>query len=327
MVKNLLDFHPDLFVFPPNELHFFRYSYHPSLVKDKAASIENPGKLLEELSQSPFITRMSDKEGTFYLAAFDKVKFDRYIRSCEPHNSREVYECIFKAMYQALYNREMPENLRCVSKTVLETEFFPELQQMFPDLRFVYVLRNPYAHFVSSVKSLRTHTGKHQNRNNREGMKLHWLRDPYPFLGPELRRMKNSYYFMEKFAGLYPDQFYVLVYDELLKDPEQEMQKLCRFLEIDYHPVVLKPTIMGQLWSGNSWSNELFRKIDTQPLYQWKKGISKGEIRLINRHFRQLIKRFFASVEEGGSMILPFHASEYKPWVYFGNRVLYYWNL
>ncbi len=32
MVKNLLDNHPDLFVYPPNELHFFKFTITTTLV-------------------------------------------------------------------------------------------------------------------------------------------------------------------------------------------------------------------------------------------------------------------------------------------------------
>ncbi|MCF8335414.1 MAG: sulfotransferase [Bacteroidales bacterium] len=326
MVKNLLDSHPGLFVFPPNELHFFRYSYHPSMVKDKTATIENPGELLEALSNSFFITRMSDKTSAFYLPDFKRKAFDDYLRSANVQTFREVYLRLYEAMFYAFYGEKMPESLRCVSKTVLETEFFPELHNMFPDLKFIYVLRHPYAHFVSAVKSMRTHTGKRKDRVTAEGMKLHWFRDPYPFLGPELNRMRHSYYFMEKFAGLYPDQFYILVYDNLLLNPEQEMKNLCRFLDINFDPVLLKPTILGEPWGGNSWTNESFSEINTKPLHQWRKDIAQGEIRLINKYFGALINRFFAPAEKGGNLFLPFHPSEYKPWVYVGNRMLYYWT-
>lgn len=327
LVKSLLDHHPDLFVFPPNELHLFRYSAHPSLVKDKLARLENPGELLHALGINSFIQRMGDKTSPHYQPEFDAVAFQEQIRSAKPGDQREVYSLLFEAMHASLYGEALPQGMRCVSKTVLETEFFPEWLNMFPDCRFVYVLRNPYAHFVSAVRSLRTHTGRNNRRKNRqtyEGMPLHALRDPYPFLGPELARMKHSYYFMEKYARLFPDHFYILVYDELIRSPETEMQKLCSFLEIRYEQSLLKPTLLGKPWGGNSWHSPRLDGIDTLPLHQWKKHISGGELRLLNRHFRDLIDRYFEVQTPDSSILWPFHASEYKPWVYLGNRFLYY---
>jgi hypothetical protein len=131
---------------------------------------------------------------------------------------------------------------------------------------------------------------------------------------------------MRKFAALYPERFYILVYDDLIMNPEQEMRNLCRFLDIDFDPVLLRPTIHGTPWGGNSWSNESFTAIDSKPLHQWKKEISKREIRLLNKHFGSLIDTYFSGENAGGSLFIPFQPSEYKPWVYLGNRILFYWS-
>ncbi|HKL38903.1 MAG TPA: sulfotransferase [Bacteroidales bacterium] len=327
LVKSLLDNHPDLFVFPPNELHFFRYSAHPSLVKDKLARMEKNDELFHALAMSSFIRRMGDKRSEYYQPEFDPHTFNELIRSGQPKDHRDVYNLLFEAMYASLYGETLPQGVRCVSKTVLETEFFPEWLSMYPDCRFVYVLRNPYAHFVSAVRSLRTHTGRNNRRKNRstyEGMPLHAIDDPYPFLGPELGRMRHSYYFMEKYARLYPDHFHILVYDELIRSPEHEMKKLCGFLDIRYDPHLLEPTLLGRPWKGNSWHSPELDGIDTRPLNEWKKHISGGEVRLLNRYFRGLIDRHFELQLPYSSLLWPFHASEYKPWVYLGNRFLYY---
>ena len=327
MVKSLLDSHPDFFVFPPNELHLFRYSAHPSLVKDKLARLDKPGELLHAVGINSFIQRMSDKGSEYYQPDFDPHTFNEMIRSGQPKDHGEVYNLLFEAMYASLHGVPLPKDLRCVSKTVLETEFFPEWLNMFPDCRFVYVLRNPYAHFVSAVRSLRTHTGRNNRRKNRptyEGMPLHTFRDPYPFLGPELGRMRHSYYFMEKYARLYPDHFHILIYDELIERPEEELTTLCRFLDIPYDKCLLEPTLLGRPWKGNSWHRPALDGIDTLPLNEWKKHISGGEVRLLNQHFSGLIEKYFELQSPASSMLWPFHVSEYKPWVYLGNRFLYY---
>ncbi len=328
LVKSLLDGHPDLFVYPPNELHLFRYSDHPALVKDKLARYKQPARLLQAVAKTPFVRRMADRTSSFYLPEFDSNLFDRQInRQIDPHKPirlHEVFTGLMQAMYQAIYKQSMPDRLRGVSKSVLETEYFPEIRQMFPDSRFIYVLRNPYAHFVSAVRSMRTHTGKANKRDGYEGMTLKALTHPYPFLGPELKRMEHSYYFMQKYARLYPDRFYVLVYDDLIADPRREMERLCRFLDLRFDEVLLRPTLMERPWKGNSWFNGDFEGIDRRPLEQWKQHIRAGEIRLVNRHFNRLIQDYFELLETSGSIWAPFHRSEYKPWVYLANRLLYF---
>ena len=325
MVKNLLDSHPDLFVFPPNELHFFRFTHHPSMVKDKFSKIADPKQLVKKIAENNFITRIADKDSEFFLSEFNYNNFIDYIERSTVEDFKTVYEVLFRAFYRALGNEEEPNLLRFVSKTVLETEYFPELMKWFPDLKFVYVLRNPYAHFVSAVKSLRTHTNR-KKPESFEGMKLSARRNPYPYIGPEIFRMKHSYYFMEKFQRLYPKNFYTLVYDELLKDPQSEIMKLTSFLEIDFNPVLLKPTILGKGWKGNSWSNHQFSGISKTPLNEWKKDISGGEIRLINSFFSTLIEKYFHLEEPKTNILKPFHSSEYRPKIYMANRLLYFSN-
>ena len=129
---------------------------------------------------------------------------------------------------------------------------------------------------------------------------------------------------MEKFSRLYPDQFYVLVYDNLVRSPEEELGKLCNFLNLRWDKILLEPTILGHPWEGNSWQKKNFKGIDQLPLNQWRKHLSGGEIRLLNRHFEDLIERYFELVPSKRSLLFPFHASEYKPWVYIGNRMLYH---
>lgn len=327
LVKSLLDGHPDLFVFPANELHLFRYSWHPSMVKDKLARLSDPVELLWAVARNTFISRMANPEGPYHLREFDYNRFKEVISSREVEGLKDVYETLMKAMYTSLYGKELPSNLLATSKTVLETEYFPEWLNMFSGCRFVYVLRNPYAHFVSVVRSLRTHAGKSKNKQTYEGMPLNILQNPYPFLGPELIRMRNSYHLMRKYAELYPGQFYILVYDDLLLDPEGQMRKLCKFLGISYRESLLQPTILGKQWRGNSWFGGDFEAIDPGPLYHWKKYIHPGEIKILNRYFSEVIEHYFEPLEPGGSLIQPFHASEYKPWVYLGNRLLYYLGL
>ena len=323
LVKHLLDSHPELFVFPPNELHFFGYSHHPSLVKDKQARIINPGELIKQIAENYFITRLTRKNTEYYLPQFDYKKFNDYIEQAPTNNYKQVYENLFRAFYYALGNNSSLDHLRFASKTVLETEFFPELLNWFPNLRFVYVLRNPYSHYVSTVKSLRTHTSRAKGQKH-EGMKLSAIRNPYPYIGHEISRMKHSYYFMEKYSRLYPTHFYVLIYEDLLKNSKKEMEKLCDFLGIQFDPVLLKPTLLNQLWYGNSWHYSDFTGIDKRPLKKWKKEISKVEIRFLNKFFGSFIKRYFHKEESRVPVWKPLHISEYKITNYLANRLLYH---
>jgi len=202
---------------------------------------------------------------------------------------------------------------------VLETEFVPYLRQWFPDTKFVYVLRNPYGHFASARNSMRITDGS-------EGDALSILDDPYPFIGSELRRMKLSYYLMGKYKRLYPDQFYVLVYDDILRAPESTLRSLTEFLGIEYHESITNPTICGEQWGGNSWYEDEFDGIDTSPLDHWMDDISRLEKQVITDLFGDLIDEYgFDRLSTDVSLFRPFSVAE-RPHTYLANRLAVYWQ-
>lgn len=242
MIKSLLDGHPELFVYPPNELHFFRYSEHDGIVKDKLARADGPEELLNALYQIDFVQRMSDSSSSDYRESLNVTEFNERIKMASPKSYPDVYRELFETMEVASSHIDADlEEQRPASKTVLETEFFPELRQWFSDLKFVYVLRNPYGHFASARNSMRISGGS-------EGDDMTLLGDPYPFIGSELRRMRLSYYFMRKYRRLYPSNFYVLIYDEILRNPEPTLRDLAEFLDIEYDSEMTNPTICGKPW-------------------------------------------------------------------------------
>jgi hypothetical protein len=320
-VKNLLDGHPELFVWPPNELHLFRYSDHAALVRDKKRICQNLQDLKHELSRQRFITRQHfesrAEQGTLqdlsgYRRHVDVEQFLELVDRATVTSYKEIYEVLFRAMAKA--SRHFAgdvDNVRFVSKSVLETEYLPELVRWFPDLKFVYVLRNPYGHFNAVRNSMRRRDGS-----------LGRFSPPYPYLGREIATMQGSYYFMLKWRDLYPEQFHILVYDRLLDDPEPHLRELCRFLGIEPHETLMTPTLCGEPWSGNSWYKG-FDGIDKSPLTHWMGDISGGEIRLINTHFANVFDEFgFERIESRTSRLVPFHPSE-RPINYLANRALF----
>lgn len=320
MVKNLLDGHPELFVYPPNEVHFFRYSEHDAAIKDKQGRESDPAALLDRLANIQFVQRMNDDSSSDYRPQIDLEQFNNSVSGRTPSSFPEVYEALFESMANASshFDCDLDEQ-RPASKTVLDTEFFPELREWFPDLKFLYVLRNPYGHFASARNSMRLQSG------SSEGSDMGLLSDPYPFIGSELRRMELSYHLARKFERLYPDQFSIVLYDDILEAPEETLRDVASFLEIDYHEKMTNPTVCGEPWGGNSWYAEAFEGIDPSPLDHWMDDISAGEIRVINDLFSDVFDTFsFDRIDADKSTLRRFHLSE-GPRSYVANRFAIYW--
>lgn len=318
MVKDLIDGHPEIFVYPPNEFHFFRFSSHPSLVKDKKAWESELDKIKEHLISTHFVNDINKHD---YGEIVNVLKFKEKVMGAQVKTYAELIEAVSKAMAESCYEFKGDVNdIRFASKTVLETEFFLELKKWFPDLKFIYILRNPYGHFNAIRFSMRSKT-----KVSPEKMDFNWWRNPYPFLGGEIKRMKISYYFMKKYSSLYPENFYILVYDRVLLNPEEEMRNLADFIEVPFHECMLNTLVCGKLGVRPGWSiDKHTTEIDSRPVTAWKEQISDLEIKLVNRYFRDIITEFnFMSASSNALIWKPFHISE-RPITYLQNRGLFW---
>ncbi len=319
LVKTLLDGHPELFVFPANEFELFHYTHHEAVVAAKYMRSGDVNIVRREMADNPYILRLNRQEegATDFRESIDIPGWRQEVLAATTDTFPELIELLFTSMARhCRYFTGEAARVRHAAKCVLNSEYFPELRAWFPGTQMVYVLRNPYGHFNAIRESSRRGT-------RHEGQRISKLRHTYPILGTELRRMSLSYYFMRKWQALHPEQFYILVYDRLLMDPEREVRKLATFLGIAYDEVLLQPTIGGEPWGGNSWKVAAFDRIDRRPLTHWQEDISKLEVRLINHYFGDVLRDFgFERIESREKIWKPIDWSE-RPIEYVVNRLLF----
>ncbi len=320
MFKTLLDSHPEIFMFPANEFELFYYSHHKSMMLGKLAYERDLNKLKELIITNEFITRLNNPESealkSYKRDTINIPAFQEEVRAQNPKNYSELTALIYKAMAKnSSYFDGNIDQVRYASKCVLTNEFFPELLSWFPDLKFVEVLRNPYGHF-NAVRNSARKGAKY------EGEKI-TSKHKYPVLGEIIRCMNQSYYNMEKWKELYPNNFYVIVYDRILEDPEKELNKLSEFIGVKFDPSMLNPTVGGEKFGGNSWYVENYDKIDKRPLTHWKGKISPLEIRLVNHFFEEIIKKYGFEYLESNAPLWKKMGSSEDLRTYIGNRILF----
>jgi hypothetical protein len=274
LVRSLLDGHPALFVVP-FETHFFQMGHfwvdyrlrrsRPPVIPFSEAKNEyiklvaHYNSVTDSLADSNLVGR------------FDLERFRQEISGEETQEPGEFFLNYMRAIYVSLYGQELPTDLHIVEKSVENAEFALDLKQMFPGAKFIHILRNPYANLVS----LRRNFG----------------RTRYPFLGPSLASLNNSYYNLYRNLRLVED--YLLVrYEDLLSNPEQSMRSIADYLGIEFMDNLLVPTSMNRPWKGNSSRGIEFSGVSADNIDLWREEITDLEIHHINRLFTFVLEQY-----------------------------------
>ncbi|PLX22872.1 MAG: hypothetical protein C0599_05440 [Salinivirgaceae bacterium] len=304
LMRNLFDGHPDFFVIP-TESHFFQHtrrwvSYYTRKTKPQDVSIDNIKKNMVswiELSNS-ITQKITDAftEGKWNIDLFKETIFSK-----ETNNLRELFDLYIRAIYKSLYGKDLNTQLNFVEKSVENAEFAFELKTMYPDAKFVHIIRNPYSNIVAFRKYISI------NR--------------FPYLKGLLFSMYNSYYYLMKNID-FVDNYHVVVYEDLISNPEKTMRDLTDSLNIPFNEKLLFPSLMGENWGGNSTSNEKFTGVSNKNIDKWKSEITSFEINLVNSLFKGVLEKFnFDIVNPSKSIYFP--AKKESPYKYLMNRMLW----
>jgi hypothetical protein len=149
LLRNLLSGHPNLFVVP-FESHFFplndkdvKYEYRKHCSQGLSYT-EIEGEFKKWIStQNEAVDPMGD---TFVTGKLDVGKFSETFQLTESDTDKTRFEKYMIAIHECLDFGELSDNKRVVEKSVENAEFAVELAKMFPEARFVHIVRNPYAH-------------------------------------------------------------------------------------------------------------------------------------------------------------------------------------
>lgn len=144
---------------------------------------------------------------------------------------------------------------RLVLKSPPHTARVPTLLELFPDARFVHIVRDPYVVFPSTVNLWKSFTARH------------CLQTP-PTEGLEekvFREFRVIYDRLEEARPLFkPGRFHELRYEELVKDPAGEMRKVYAALELDGFDDHALPAVENYLRQTAGYETNKYTLTDAQ---------------------------------------------------------------
>jgi hypothetical protein len=203
LLRSLFDAHPQVMI--PLESRFVQFLYYKYPLNRKWTP-DTASRAIQDLAcgfEPPNIHR------------------DHLEEEIEHHASDLSFERVCKLIYLNTQS-EFPkgEILALGDKNPRYTFFIPQLLKLFPKAKFIHLVRD-YRDNIVSIK--------------RAGKLIKESGNTYFSLGRWI--LYNR--LVLKYQKRYPDRFRRVHFEELIRDPESVMKKLCTFLELDYNPEIL----------------------------------------------------------------------------------------
>lgn len=160
------------------------------------------------------------------------------------------------------------EILRIGDKNPVYSIYTERFLKIFPDARFICIIRDYRDNFVSMRK-------------------LSDLKLEAPILTLQVYRWRYVARLFLKCKKRHPEKFHIVRYEDLVSDKSAVLEELCRFIGIPFEPSVFdfykKKEETFQTYDSplvERVHGSLMNPINTGRMEQWKKELTPGEIRM-----------------------------------------------
>ncbi len=187
-----------------------------------------------------------------------KSSYLEYIRNHEL-NIQNIHYGLFKGLIdsndytQKNYTRES----YLLFKTPESNEVFAQQTfKDFPNSKFIHIIRHPYDTYCSIKSRRQYHYRKYNNLkptstvigSKENGTDFLTGFSEYGIMSVDMA-LKNQ-------AAIGPENYFILLYEDLLSEPEKTMKQVADFLKIPFSDAFLRPTLMGEAHKSGSHQNK-----------------------------------------------------------------------
>jgi hypothetical protein len=271
MMRRVLGNHPDIYML--EELHFFEQLWSTADAQ-KEITIENAILLASKLL---FIQR----DG--YLAEMQEEKYRQEAAGMIKNMQGAIYaHLVLKEFlfYETLkHNKTIP-----CEKTPQDVFYISEILTLFPHCKIINMVRDPRGVMLSQKRKWqrRDMGAKFMTKKEQRRLKINY----HPITISKLwnASVRSALRFKNHI------QVHHINFERLVNYPETEVKRLCKFLEIDFNPLMLN---IPQVGSSNEADLPNSYGIKTERAGNWEKGgLNKAEIYLCERYCGEYMKQF-----------------------------------
>lgn len=162
---------------------------------------------------------------SFYVDATRQLHFnnwtanrDKLLTDLLSMKGEASYSDVVKVFYLNYISFYKKDQIKLIGdKTPYNLHYLPILKKVFPDAKFIYIIRSPHEHILSMKKV-------DFGSSDTAKLSYHW-------------NLANK--LVSKFIDNNPDSFKTVVFEDFLVNPESFLKEWCSFLSIDYIKDVL----------------------------------------------------------------------------------------
>jgi hypothetical protein len=163
--------------------------------------------------------------------------------------------------------RNLSSSIRIGFHESWHIELFPALNSLYPKAKFIVMLRDVRGSYAS-------HKMDTENSLAHRASLVSYA------------RQFRKYAALSKFFVANYDNFYLMKYENLMRDPNTEVKKLCEFLEIGFEEKMLdynfhRDPFTNVVWQGNSGDKTLSVGFSETRNTKWKSNLNDLERRTL----------------------------------------------
>jgi len=173
------------------------------------------------------------------------------------------YPRLFALLEQQVADREGKP--RWGDKSLHTERYTERIFAAYPDARILHMMRDPRDRFASVIARWKVRRGG---------------------VGAGVAEWRTSARLATRNAAAYQGGYRIVRYEDLARDPEQELREICTFIDAEYHPSMLDmegaPEFRRQ-GSNSSYGPRRVGSISTDSIGRYASVLSADEIRFIDR--------------------------------------------
>jgi hypothetical protein len=265
LLRSLLDSHPQLVVYPDETFFlrgFLQEADHLKLKQKVSLALRYLLRFFEVHDNHPAALMNLPEDERSYAAYVEMCKaFDALISTEDGLRHQGDFLSAAILAFGQVYGALTEDAKYLVEKSTYNELFADQIFTWWPHAKCIHITREPrdiFASYRRKHKSLVSETFAYRWRNSTE-------------MG-----LQN-----QKRYGV--DRYLILRYEDLVQEPEAQIETLTQFLGILDDPVLRVPSRNGVPWEGNSMFADKFSRISTKPLGRWEAELSPRDVQIIEK--------------------------------------------